>query len=93
MLKNVNFSHLFVVFVWYLIPKIIISSSSTNGLSIIGAGPVYLENREREVVYASRHGLVWQKGVLTQREHFIKVVMSLYSNFYFVSGWLVGGIK
>jgi len=36
-------------------------------------GPVYLENKEREVIYSSRHGLVWQKGVVTQREHFVKV--------------------
>ncbi len=37
-------------------------------------GPVYLENKEREVVYAGRHGLVWQKGVVTQRDHFVKVI-------------------
>jgi hypothetical protein len=35
---------------------------------------VYLENKEREVVYAGRHGLVWQKGVVTQRDHFVKVI-------------------
>ena len=32
-----------------------------------------MENRDREVVYSSRLGLVWQKGVVTQREHFVKV--------------------
>jgi hypothetical protein len=36
-------------------------------------GPVYLENKELEVIYSSRQGLVWQKGVVTQREHFVKV--------------------
>ena len=36
-------------------------------------GPVYLENKEREVIYQGSHGLVWQKGVLTQKEHFVKV--------------------
>jgi hypothetical protein len=32
-----------------------------------------LENKEREVLYSSRLGLVWQKGVVTLREHFVKV--------------------
>ena len=36
-------------------------------------GPVYLENKSREVVYAGPMGLLWQKGVITQREHFVKV--------------------
>ena len=36
-------------------------------------GPVYLENKSREVVYSGPMGLLWQKGVITQREHFVKV--------------------
>jgi hypothetical protein len=32
-----------------------------------------LENKEREVLYSSRLGLVWQKGVVTLREHYVKV--------------------
>ena len=47
--------------------------TSTVPLSSICVGPVYLENKAREVIYKGEHGLVWQKGIVTLREHFVKV--------------------
>ena len=47
--------------------------TSTVPLSIFCIGPVYLENKAREVIYKGEHGLVWQKGIVTLREHFVKV--------------------
>ena len=36
-------------------------------------GPVYLENKEKEVLYCGRLGPVWQRGLVTKREAFVKV--------------------
>ena len=34
---------------------------------------MYLENKEKEVLYCGRLGPVWQKGLVTRREAFVKV--------------------
>ena len=36
-------------------------------------GPVYLENKNKEVLYCGRLGPVWQRGLVTKREAFVKV--------------------
>ena len=36
-------------------------------------GPVYLESKEKEVLYCGRLGPVWQRGVVTRRDTFVKV--------------------
>merc|ERR1719233_2282015 len=36
-------------------------------------GPVYLESKEKEVLYNGCHGLVWQRGVVTMADFSVKV--------------------
>ena len=36
-------------------------------------GPVYLENKEKEVLYCGKLGPTWQKGIVTRKEMYVKV--------------------
>ncbi|XP_023335142.1 DIS3-like exonuclease 1 [Eurytemora carolleeae] len=60
-----------------IVDAVVLSLRSNGFIVYIPAyalkGPVYLENKAREVIYKGEHGLVWQKGIVTLREHFVKV--------------------
>jgi DIS3-like exonuclease 1 len=45
-------------------------------------GPVYLESREKEVLYCGRLGPTWQMGVVTKKEMFVKVETIEGTNMY-----------
>jgi len=45
-------------------------------------GPVYLESKEKEVLYCGKHGPTWQVGVVTKKEMFVKVETIEGTNMY-----------
>jgi hypothetical protein len=56
-------------------------------------GPVYLENREKEVIYCGRLGPVWQKGLVTKKEAFVKVETIEGTNMYRLFDHVTVGIQ
>jgi len=56
-------------------------------------GPVYLENKEKEVLYCGRLGPVWQKGLVTKKETFVKVETIEGTNMFRLFDHITVGIQ
>merc|ERR1712156_260752 len=56
-------------------------------------GPVYLENKNKEVLYCGRLGPVWQRGLVTKREAFVKVETIEGTNMYRLFEHITVGIQ
>ena len=56
-------------------------------------GPVYLESKTREVLYCGKLGPVWDRGVVTKRDSFVKVETLSGSNMYRLFDHVTVGIQ
>ena len=56
-------------------------------------GPVYLESKEKEVLFCGKLGPIWQRGVVTRRENFVKVETLEGTNMYRLFDHITVGIQ
>jgi len=56
-------------------------------------GPVYLESKEKEVLYCGRLGPTWQVGLVTKKELFVKVETIEGTNMYRLFDHVTVGIQ
>jgi len=56
-------------------------------------GPVYLESKEKEVLFCGKLGPIWQRGVVTRRDNFVKVETLEGTNMYRLFDHVTVGIQ
>merc|ERR1712059_166233 len=53
----------------------------------------FLESKEKEVLYCGKLGPVWQRGMVTRREHFVKVETIDGTNIYRLFDHVTVGVQ